>query len=85
MRQIRDAKRLINDRIVELTGSGPRFMLEVGSFSGSSAVIGWAHLVDPVQDGLLLCIDTWEGAGLLPSESVSPPPSSLSHPPSRRG
>lgn len=46
-----------------------KFMVEVGSFLGNSATMFGKHLLEP-HEGLLLCIDTWDGdinMWLLPS------------------
>ena len=43
-------------------GKGPKFMLEVGSFVGAGATGVFGPIVK-ASGGLLLCIDTWEGAG----------------------
>ena len=52
---------LITEAVHKLLGGPPRFMIEVGSFVGSSIVHVWAPLVKLHPKGVMLSIDTWLG------------------------
>ena len=71
--------RPIVDRVLDLIGREPRTVLEVGSFLGTSIVHGWANFIGKGKDGILLSIDTWEGAGFLRMSPDYRPHMNLQH------
>jgi hypothetical protein len=52
---------MIHEAVLRLLGGPPRFLIEVGSFVGSSIVHVWAPLVRKHPEGLMLSVDTWLG------------------------
>lgn len=52
----------LRNHILRRLGYVPSFMVEVGSFVGTGAIFTWAPIMnDNGVDGIVLCIDTWQG------------------------
>jgi len=53
-------KKAVFDVVNRQLGHSPKFVIEVGSYKGGGVVATWGPLARS-NDGLCLCVDTWQG------------------------